>query len=144
MKKQDFNHHTRIDPAYHYVGTFFVFVTLIGSITNVIFTIKNEGEILGALVLFTASICIVLIFGLFRLYSMKVQDRVIRMEENFRYYRLTGNVLPTSLTIKQVVALRFASDEEIVSLVETAVKEQLMPVDIKKQVNQWREDTHRV
>ena len=67
----------------------------------------------------------------------------VRAEENFRYFTLTGNPLPHSLTIHQIIALRFAGDEELVSLVERTLKENLTPKEIKQAVKNWKADYHR-
>jgi hypothetical protein len=89
-------------------------------------------------------ITLLLIGAIVRLYALKVQDRVIRAEENFRYYRLTGNRLDDTLSMKQVIALRFAPDDEFVELAEQATSESLSPDDIKKAIQNWRADLHRV
>lgn len=77
-------------------------------------------------------------------YALLLQDRIIRNEENFRYYRLTGNTLDSMLSSKQVIALRFAGDEEYLELVERAKSENLSPGDIKKAIREWKADHHRV
>ncbi|TXC89375.1 hypothetical protein FS935_18050 [Metabacillus litoralis] len=77
-------------------------------------------------------------------YGLLLQDRVIRNEENFRYYRLTGKFLDTQLSLKQVIALRFADDNEYPDLVERTISENLSPDEIKKSVQNWRADHHRV
>jgi hypothetical protein len=73
-----------------------------------------------------------------------VQDRVIRSEENFRHYLLTGKQLDRQLRTKQVVALRFASDTEFVSLAARALSENLSSKAIKKSITQWRPDYRRI
>jgi transglutaminase-like putative cysteine protease len=79
-----------------------------------------------------------------RMYAIKVQDRVIKAEENLRYFALTGKLLPRELGVKQIVALRFASDEEFVELAERAAKDGVSPIEIKRAVKNWRADTDRV
>lgn len=90
------------------------------------------------------AIIIVLMAVKLRGYALLLQDRVIRNEENFRYYRLTGQFLDTQLSLKQVIALRFADDNEYPSLVKKTISESLSPDDIKKTVQNWRADHHRV
>jgi len=57
---------------------------------------------------------------------------------------LTGKLLPKELRISQIIALRFAPDEELVALVEKAVAEKLKSKEIKKTIKNWRADYHRV
>jgi hypothetical protein len=78
------------------------------------------------------------------MYSLKVQDRVIRTEENFRHFVLTGKPLDPQLRIGQIVALRFASDAEFPELAKRASAEKLRSSEIKKAIQQWRPDTYRV
>ena len=73
-----------------------------------------------------------------------VQDRVIRAEENFRHFLLTGKPLDGRLTLHQVIALRFASDPEFLQLAAQAAEAGMKPVDIKKAVKAWRPDVRRV
>ena len=77
-------------------------------------------------------------------YSFKAQDRAIRAEENFRHYILTGKPFDAQLRIGQIIALRFASDEELPGLAKKAVAEQLSQKQIKEAIKNWRADHHRV
>jgi len=79
-----------------------------------------------------------------RVFALKAQDRAIRAEEGLRYFILTGKPLDHRLTLSQVIALRFASDEELPALAEKAITHGLSNDDIKKQIRVWRMDIHRV
>jgi len=81
-----------------------------------------------------------------RLYTVALQDRIIMLEMKVR----CAEVLPAgadaalaSLSPKQIVALRFASDAELGALLDRAVREQLTPDAIKQAVVAWRPDHHR-
>ncbi|WP_257351635.1 DUF6526 family protein [Pseudalkalibacillus decolorationis] len=142
MIEQNYQNHRKVDPMYHKGITLLALVTLILSI---IFVIQNiENQMLLSLVVLSMVLTIILMAMKLRLYALKLQDRIIRDEENFRYYRLTGNLLDAKLSPKQVIALRFASDEEYPELVERARSENLSPDAIKKTVRNWRTDHHRV
>lgn len=144
MKDQNLKNHARIHPPYHYVGTLFVLFTLIGSIINLILALKNNSGTLAAIVILTGAVSILLLFVFVRVYAMQVQDRVIRSEENFRHYLLTNTTLDPRLTMKQIIALRFASDEEFPALCKKAVEKNLKPAEIKKDIHNWKADHHRV
>jgi hypothetical protein len=75
---------------------------------------------------------------------LKAQDRAIRAEENLRHYVMTGKLLDPKLTVRQIIGLRFASDQEFVELAGRAVEENLSEDAIKKAVKNWRADTYRV
>jgi hypothetical protein len=86
----------------------------------------------------------IIIFLLVRSYPLKAQDRAIRAEENLRHYVLTQRLLDPRLSTKQIVALRFASDDEFPSLSKKAAEEQLSPDAIKKSIQNWRVDDYRI
>ncbi len=75
---------------------------------------------------------------------MKAQDRAIRAEESLRYFILSGKAIDKRLTLSQIIALRFASDEEFLELAEKAAAGNLSNKDIKKAIQNWRADHHRV
>ncbi|MCC5803935.1 DUF6526 family protein [Rossellomorea vietnamensis] len=142
MKQQNYENHSKVDPVFHVGIALSALVTLILAI---LFFVKNVGtETLLSFIVLLVVITLILVGVRLRTYALQVQDRVIRTEENFRYYRLTGNELDGRLSLKQIIALRFAPDEEFPVLVERTLAENLTPNDIKKAVQNWRADHHRV
>jgi hypothetical protein len=79
-----------------------------------------------------------------RTYSLKVQDRAIRAEERLRHFVLTGKPLDSRLRLGQIIALRFASDNEFPALAQKAAEESLTSKQIKKLIQNWRADYYRV
>ena len=82
-----------------------------------------------------------------RLYALKVQDRVIRLEERIRLSAILPETLRTripELTERQLIALRFAPDAELTDLVRTALDKKLPPKEIKQAIRNWRPDYWRV
>jgi len=77
-------------------------------------------------------------------FSLKAQDRAIKVEENFRHYVLTGKTFDSKLTVRQIIGLRFASDQEFPDLAKKAVDENLSEKEIKKSIKNWKADNYRV
>ena len=75
--------------------------------------------------------------------ALRAQDRAIRAEENFRHFILTGKPFPPGIRMAQIVALRFAPDEEFPELTARAVSEKLGGKAIKEAINNWKADHHR-
>ena len=91
--------------------------------------------------IFVLVICTVMLFCFARVFSLKAQDRAIRAEQNLRYFASTGKLLDSRLTIRQIVGLRFASDDEFAALAKRAADEGLSEDDIKRAVKKWNADT---
>ena len=83
-------------------------------------------------------------FTIARSFALRAQNRAIRAEEALRYFILTGKRMDARLRLGQIIALRFAPDEEFVTLGHRAVEEKLKATENKKDVRQWRDDRHRV
>jgi len=90
------------------------------------------------------SVCLLFLFFFARSFPLRAQDRAIRAEENLRHFVLTGKLLDSRLTIRQIIGLRFAPDDEFVALAKRAVDENLSEDDIKKAVKNWKGDYYRV
>jgi Family of unknown function (DUF6526) len=146
---QSFEHHTRWDAAFHF---FVIPVFVLGLLMTIVhlvahFTKSDARENFHAcLLILLAAALLVAVFKI-RLYSLKVQDRVIRLEERLRLAMLLPEPLRTripELTVGQLVALRFASDAELPALAARALNEKLSRDDIKKSIKTWRPDNWRV
>jgi hypothetical protein len=94
--------------------------------------------------LIVISLILGILFWYSRVFALKAQDRAIRAEENFRHFILTGKPLDNRLRMSQIVALRFASDEEFSLLAKKAIDENLSSREIKKSIKNWRADHNRV
>lgn len=141
-KVQNFENHGQIVPLYHYVTFGLLAVTFIGSIVNLV-TADPAVHYSAALIVAT-HIVLTFVFFWSRIFALRAQDRAIRAEENFRHFLLTGKPLDKGLSIRQVIGLRFASDEEFPTLAQRALAEKLSEKDIKRAVKHWRPDTYRV
>jgi Family of unknown function (DUF6526) len=139
---QAFANHARLDPPFH----FFLFpvtaITLLVTLWNLI----QHPSPLAAWLVVVLLAAVVLVLKC-RLYALKAQDRVIRLEERLRLSTLLPESLRpriVELTESQLIALRFASDAEIPSLVEKTLSGKLSAAEIKKAIVNWRPDYFRV
>jgi membrane protease YdiL (CAAX protease family) len=142
MKEQNFNNHAQMVPGFHYL-TFGGIIALLGGSINYLLKSSAENKYLAALLVLT-SIVLILIAWFTRIFALKAQDRAIRAEENLRHYVLTGKLLPSSLRVGQIVALRFAPDAEFPALVEKAAAGDLSGKEIKQSIQNWKADFYRV
>ena len=141
---QNYSNHARLVPAYHFVLTGLIGFGLVGSCVNLYQSIGNHQRIYSASLIVVLEIAAVLLFVFCRTFPLKAQDRAIRAEENLRHYALTGKLLDPRLGVLQIVALRFASDEEFVALAARAAAENMPPKEIKLAIKNWRSDDYRV
>lgn len=144
MENQTYKTHVRMDPLYHYVLTVLLLATLVVSIINLVRSLNAEENVMQAVLLLLMTVAIVIIAILVRLYPLKSQDRAIRAEENLRHFVLTGKLLDSNLSNGQIIALRFADEQEFPTLCERAVKENLKPKEIKQAIVNWKADNNRV
>ena len=142
MAQQNYSNHIRMVPGFHYVASTLALAILIGSFVN-LFHSTPETHYSAALIV-AITILIILIAWYTRVFALKAQDRAIRAEENLRHFVLTGKLLDSRLRMSQIIALRFASDEEFVALAQKAVAENLSAKDIKQAIQNWKADNYRV
>ena len=145
MQEQNFKNHSRLVPMYHYV----IFTGLIILIAGAVYKIyRNYQMSIGGLMTPALILLAALLIGLVgfyaRSFALKAQDRAIRAEENLRYFAITGKLLDSKLKMGQIIALRFASNNEFVDLAHRAVAENMKPVEIKKAIQNWKADHNRV
>jgi hypothetical protein len=144
MPDQNFANHRRFVPLFHFVLFALIILTLIGSCVNLIKTIGTHAGLYSASLLVVVNLSLFLMFIYIRVFPLKAQDRAIRAEENLRHFVLTGKLLDSRLAMRQIIALRFASDEEFLTLAARAIEEKLTEDQIKKAIKNWRGDYYRV
>ena len=139
---QSYANHARFQPIFHFV---LLPVLLINFIVSIVWLVRDPG--FAAAWDLVMALALVIVAFLARANPQKVQDRVIRLEERLRLYAL----LPESqrhripeLTEDQLIALRFAPDDELPALAERALNEKLTRKQIKGAINSWRPDYFRV
>ena len=142
MKQQNFKNHGKWVIGYHLVTFFAILLLIIGSIRG--FLKSSDDNLYPASLLLLISFILLFMFYFLRVFALKAQDRAIRAEEKLRYFILTGKVLSSKISTRQIIGLRFASDEEFPTLVEKAEKENLSEKEIKAAIQNWKEDLYRV
>ena len=140
-KQQSFQNHTRLDPLFHQFLGPLSFILLIAAVASFV---RNVGWMTAFQVV--AAIWAVVATFKIRLYALKVQDRIIRLEERLRMHELFSEPLKSRIgefTESQLIALRFASDAELPALAEKALQG-LDQKQIKSSIKTWRPDYFRV
>jgi hypothetical protein len=141
-KPQTFANHTRFDPLFHFVVAPIFVLTAIGGLIHLIWRPSFHTA-----AFFVIAVAALLAVTKMRLYALKVQDRVIRLEERLRLSALCSEPFRPrilELTEDQLTGLRFASDAEVCALAERALNEKLSRKEIKKAIREWRPDYWRV
>jgi uncharacterized membrane protein YciS (DUF1049 family) len=139
---QTYANHTRRDPSFHF---FLAPLSIVAITVSVILLVRHQRM--------ASLLWVLLAIGLFvtafkaRIYALKVQDRLIRLEERLRLAMLLPEAARArigELTESQLVALRFASDAELPQLAMRALNEGLTSKQIKSSILSWRPDYFRV
>ena len=144
MATQNYTNHRQSVPMFHYVLIPILVLTFIGSLVNLVKSLDDHQRLYSAALIVVLCFCALVVAFLARIFALKAQDRAIRAEENLRHFAMTGKQLDPRLTIRQVIALRFASDGEFLALAKRAADESMPPDAIKRAVKDWRADTYRV
>lgn len=141
-QKQSYAHHARRQPAFHF---FLIPVLILNFIFATVYDVRHPS--LTSTWMVILGLALLVLAFLSRMNAVKVQDRVIRLEERLRLsLLLPGNMQPRilELTERQLIALRFASDAEIPQLVEETLQNNLGSKEIKKRIQNWRPDHFRI
>jgi hypothetical protein len=141
-KPQNLKNHARFDPPFHLI---LITILVINLVIVLGYAVKNlnlytEWSVVLSLAAF-------ILVGKARSYPIKVQDRVIRLEERLRLQTLAPAEWHSQiyrLTEDQLIGLRFASDDEVVALAKLALEQNLNRKQIKERIKSWRPDTFRV
>lgn len=145
MTSQNKERHSRYYPLHHFIFYPAIFIVLCvcvyGAVTDA--TQRLLWSCLCFLILLVAFLALMLR----QHYALGNQDRIIRLELRLRYFVLTQQrfePVEKQLSLKQLFALRFASDDELTALIDRTLKENLTPVQIKASIRDWQADHMRV
>lgn len=140
--EQNFKNHPILIKGFH--GLLFLSIlALLGGGVSYLLLAEERHTYPATLFILTSWIFVVMMWYT-RQFPLKAQDRAIRAEESLRHYVLTGKLLPTELRMGQIIALRFAPDEEFLPLIDRAIKEQLTQKEIKMAIKNWKPDYNRL
>ena len=145
MAAQNYKNHIRFYPPHH-----FIFYPISLALIIIAFIMGNRNPELKYIWWFLATLTILVTWLSFMLrqhYALTLQNRLIRLEMSHRIFVQTGqdfSEIDDKLSDGQLFALRFASKEEFVQLLEKTLKNNLSANDIKKDIKHWRADNYRV
>ena len=147
MAEQTYSNHTRWYPLFHFVVMPLLVLNLLSHIVRLYLAPPESGrKTLAFWVLLSFTLILLALAS--RLQALKAQDRVIRLEERLRYREVLSPELAKradALRTGQIIALRFAPDEELAGLVERTLNGEFAKTkDIKLAIKNWRGDYLRV
>ena len=141
-RPQNYANHAKWVPLFHYVAMPLLGINLVLALVGLL-----DGITLETLNRVGTAVATVLALLFARVFALKAQDRVIRLEERMRMQRLLPDDLKPRIdevSTAQCVALRFAGDEELPALVRRALDENADQKTIKQAIRNWRADHQRV
>ena len=146
---QSLQNYTRWDPLFHFVLMPILLANVILRVYELVHVLNNggTGDLLRAGWAIILAFALVLLAFKARLFALKAQDRVIRLEERLRMTAILPEPMRARIgevTEAQMIALRFASDDDLTELARAALDKQLSPKDIKQSIRHWRPDYFRV
>lgn len=139
---QNLKNHKRYHPLYHYVGLPLLLLVLVLTVIKII---QNPTWV--ALYVSAITLLNIVVFLLLRVYANKNQDRIIRLEMRQRYFELSRTSFTEKekkLKLAQIIALRFAGDNELLQLIEETISKGLSANQIKQSIQNWQADNHRI
>ena len=142
MSSQNYRNHRRYLPIWHLLVPILLLLALVGSVLGIMHADHHSHYLAVAFCIGCIVLCFM--YWYIRAFALRAQDRAIRAEENFRHYLLTGKPFDSHLRMGQIIALRFASDEEMPVLARRALAEHMPANEIKKAIKHWRADYNRV
>jgi hypothetical protein len=147
MAEQNLANHRKFVPGYHYAAVGILVLNFFWALYRLIRPLPGE-PFFDRLLAVAVALALGLVLFYARVFPLQAQDRVIRLEETLRMERL----LPPDLKPRigelrrgQIIALRFASDEELPELVRSVLDEGIKnPNEIKQKIRNWRADHFRL
>lgn len=147
MAEQNYANHAKFVPGFHFVTLGILVINLIWSLVRLFWVLPGT-NFFDRLLSVAVAVALALMAWYLRTFPLKAQDRIIRLEERLRLERLLpADLRPriADLRPSQLIALRFASDDELPDLTRAVLTgEVTKPDEIKKRVQNWRADHFRM
>ena len=147
MAELNYANHRKFVPLYHFVTFGILLINFILTIVR-LFPPNSDVPLFDRIVNVAVAVALMLIAFYARVFPLRAQDRIIRMEERARLERLLPADLKGrigELSTGQLIALRFASDGEVAELTRTVLDQGIRKQDdIKKKIRDWRADYLRM
>ncbi len=147
MAEQNYANHAKFVPGFHFVTFGILVINLIWSLVRLFWALPGT-NFFDRLLSVAVAVALALMAWYLRTFPLKAQDRVIRLEETLRLERLLPpDLRPRIADLRpgQLIALRFASDDELPDLTRAVLAgEVTKPDEIKKRVRTWRADHFRM
>ncbi len=144
MSEQNYKNHSRMVPVFHYLGYLLLAAIVGGSIVNLNYTCGTGECLYTPILICLIALVLMILMWYSRYFALRAQDRAIRAEENFRHFLVTGKQHDSRLRMSQIIALRFAGDDEFVALSKRAADENMSSKEIKMAIQNWKADHNRV
>lgn len=144
MKIQTYYNHIRFYTPHHFVYYPILTIFLAASIY---FAFTTNDTLIWSFISVVFVFLFCLAFMLRQHYALILQNRIVRLELRYRYFTLIGKrfeEIEYKLTDDQIFGLRFAPDDELLPLIEDALKNNLSGDAIKKAIVHWKADYNRV
>ena len=139
--QQSFENHAKVVPAYHY----FTFGLIAAYLVYRLYIVATAFS-LDAVMSLLLAVGVMMAAFWSRVFALRVQDRVIRLEMRIRLLRVAPAIAPRlgEFTINQLCSLRFAGDTELPALAEQVLAERLDDRKaIKRMIKNWQADLLR-
>ncbi|HNQ60889.1 MAG TPA: DUF6526 family protein [Bacteroidia bacterium] len=144
MKKQSYSNHRKLNWLFYGFFLFLLIANLGGAFIYFNMALEAGNTLYPSTLLLSTSLCMLIMFAFLRQFSLRLQERIIRNEENLRHFVLSGKLLDSRIRTKQVAALRYAPDGELLELAKDAAENQSSVEEIKKSIGRWRGDYHQL
>ncbi len=144
MKKQSYSNHRKSNWLFYGVFLGIILINTGGALMYFDLSLESGSYLYPSALLLSSNICLLIMFGFLRYFTLRLQERIIRSEENLRHFMLTGKPLDSRIHARQTLGLRYAPDSEFVELARDCAERQTSSEEIIKSISRWRGDYNQI